>query len=122
MRRRKPKTAPRSSRPTRSGAISGLNVNFTSVARADLLAIRDWIAEHDERAAERVLSRIRQTAMMLGQFPMMGRSGQVAGTREFSVTGLPYLVVYQIVTATDLDILTVLHTSRKFPPEARSRG
>lgn len=64
------------------------------------------------------LSRIRQTAMLLGQFPLMGRAGHAGGTREFTVTGLPYLIVYQLVTATDLDILTVLHTRRKCPPEA----
>lgn len=81
------------------------------------MAIREWIARDDQRAADRVLSRIRQTILMLGQFPMIGRMGAVDGTREFSVTGLPYLVVYQIVSPTDLDVLTVLHTRRKYPLE-----
>jgi toxin ParE1/3/4 len=94
-----------------------LNVKFTPQARADLIGIRAWIAQDDDRAADRVLSRIRQTAMLLGQFPMMGRPGQVEDTREFTVTGLPYVLVYQLVTPTDLDILTVLHTRRKYPPE-----
>lgn len=94
-----------------------MNVKFTPQARADLIGIRAWIAEDDDRAADRVLSRIRQTAMLLGQFPMMGRTGQVEDTREFTVTGLPYVLVYQLVTATDLDILAVLHTRRKYPPE-----
>jgi len=94
-----------------------LNVKFTPQARADLIGIRAWIAEDDDRAADRVLSRIRQTAMLLGQFPMMGRPGQGEDTREFTVTGLPYVLVYQLVTPTDLDILTVLHTRRQYPPE-----
>lgn len=92
-----------------------MNVNFTPAARGDLIAIRDWISQDDERAADRVLSRIRQTAMMLGQFPMMGRAGLVHGTREFSVTGLPYVIVYQIMTATDMDVLSILHTRRQYP-------
>ena len=93
-----------------------MNVNFTPQARADLLAIRDWIAADDDRAADRVVSRILQTAMMFGQFPMLGRAGQVDGTREFSVAGLPYLIVYAIASETDIDVLTVLHTRRRYPP------
>lgn len=93
-----------------------MNVEFTPDARADLLSIRDWIAADDPRAADRVLSRIRQTAMLLGQFPMMGHEGQVEGTREFLVTGLPYLLIYRLHSATELDILSVLHARRKYPP------
>lgn len=93
-----------------------MNVNFTPQAREDLLAIRDWIAADDDRAADRVVSRIVQTAMMFGQFPMLGRTGQVEGTREFSVAGLPYLIVYAIASETDVDVLTVLHTRRQYPP------
>jgi toxin ParE1/3/4 len=93
-----------------------LNVNFTPQARDDLAAIRDWIATDDERAAERVVSRLLQTAMMFGQFPLLGRVGQVEGTREFSVVGLPYLIVYVIASESDVDVLTVLHTRRRYPP------
>jgi plasmid stabilization system protein ParE len=58
-----------------------LNVSFTPQARDDLIGIRDWIAQDNERAAHEVLSRIRQTAMMFGQFPLLGRTGRTAGTR-----------------------------------------
>jgi len=57
-----------------------------------------------------------QTAMMFGQFPMLGRHGQIEGTREFPVTGLPYLLVYAVASETDVDILTILHTRRRYPP------
>ena len=93
-----------------------MNVNFTPQARDDLRTIRAWIAEDDERAADRVVSRILQTAMMFGQFPMLGRPGQIDGTREFSVAGLPYLIVYALTSETELDVLTVLHTRRRYPP------
>lgn len=78
-------------------------------------AIRDWIAEDDEMAAERVISRVRQTVMMFEQFPLLGHEGDVANTREFKVTGLPYLIVYCIASPTDLDILTIIHSARKYP-------
>ena len=92
-----------------------MRVNFTPQARDDLQDIRDWIAQRDERVAERIVSRIVQTAMMFGPFPMLDRAGQVEGTREFSVVGLPYLIVYAIVSENDVDVLTVLHTRRRYP-------
>lgn len=92
-----------------------MNVSFTPQANDDLRAIRDWIAEDNERAADRVVSRIVQTAMMFGQFPMLGRKGRVAGTREFSVVGLPYLIVYAIPSGSEIDVLTVVHTRQRYP-------
>ena len=56
---------------------------------------------------------------MLETFPMMGRRGRETGTRELVVVGLPYLVVYQ-ATSDIVDILAVLHTSRK--PKPRGFG
>jgi len=92
-----------------------LNVSFTPQAREDLTAIRDWIAQDNARAADRIVARIVQTAMMFAQFPMLGRAGVVAGTREFSVVGLPYVLVYAIASETEVDVLTVLHTRRNYP-------
>jgi toxin ParE1/3/4 len=92
-----------------------LNVNFTPQAQEDLLSIQDWIAQDDDRAAERVISRIRQTVLMFEQFPLLGHPGEVDDTREFKVTGLPYLIIYRIASATDLDILTIIHSARKYP-------
>ena len=54
--------------------------------------------------------------MMFGQFPMLGHVGQVEGTREFSVVGLPYRIVYAIASETEIDVLTVFHTRRMYPP------
>jgi addiction module RelE/StbE family toxin len=95
-----------------------LRVSFTPQAQDDLEAIRDWIAEDNRAAADRVVSRIVQTAMMFGPFPFLGRAGQVDGTREFSVVGLPYLIVYAVASESEIDVLTVLHTRRRYPPLA----
>lgn len=64
-----------------------------------------------------MVARIFQAAMMFGQFPLLGREGLVEGTREFSVVGLPYVIVYAIASATEVDVLTVIHARRKYPPE-----
>lgn len=53
--------------------------------------------------------------MMFGKFPMLGRAGPVADTREFSVVGLPYLIVYRIALEAEVDVLTVLYTHRRYP-------
>jgi plasmid stabilization system protein ParE len=44
----------------------------------------------------------------------MGRPGRVARTRELVVTGTPYILPYR-VTAGVLEVLRVLHASRKWP-------
>lgn len=90
-------------------------IRFTPQAVANLETIRSWIAADDERAADRVLARIRQATEMLGQFPKLGHQGSVTGTRELKVTGLPYLLVY-VLHRGDIDILTVLHARRCYPP------
>lgn len=92
-----------------------MNLNFTPQALDDLRSIRAWIAADDDLAAERVIARIRQTVMMFEQFPLLGHPGDLADTREFKVTGLPYLIVYRIESPTDLDILTIIHAARKYP-------
>jgi addiction module RelE/StbE family toxin len=93
-----------------------LNVKFSPQAEADLIAIHTYIADQDKLAADRILSRLRQETETLGHFPMLGRKGAVAGTREFPVHGLSYTVVYQVASNTDLDIVTIVHQRRRYPP------
>lgn len=92
-----------------------MNVSFTLEAHEELRSIREWIAADNPSAADRVISRILQTAMMFGQFPLLGRAGRVEGTREFPVVGLPYVVVYAIRSESEIDVLSVLHTRRRYP-------
>ena len=94
-----------------------MNVEFTPEAVADLGGIRAYIAETDPAAADRLISRIRQVITMFERFPLLGRVGSLKGTREFPIPGLPYTVVYQIQSETTLDILTIIHHSRQYPPQ-----
>ncbi|MCL6706634.1 type II toxin-antitoxin system RelE/ParE family toxin [Pseudomonas sp. R2.Fl] len=93
-----------------------MNVNFSPQAVSDLHSIHSHIAENDRPTADRVISRIRQVTEILAAFPLLGRQGSVAGTRELVVAGLPYTIVYVIVTETDLDVLTIVHERRRYPP------
>lgn len=92
-----------------------MNVSFTREAEADLDAIYDYIGQHDEQAASRVVARILQAIAYLEPFPMLGRPGRIAGTRELSIVGLAYVAVYRLVDATQLDVIAVIHTRQQFP-------
>ncbi len=93
-----------------------MNVRFSPQATADLIAIHTFIADQDPSAAGRILSRLRQITETLGQFPLLGRPGAVDGTREFAVNGLPYTVIYRVVSTAELDIVTILHQRKLYPP------
>jgi len=76
-----------------------------------------YIAADDPVAAHRVIDRLRNAAAQLEDFAT-GRPGRVVGTYEKSVTGLPYVIVYEIVLGgTDeiSAILRVIHTARDWP-------
>ncbi|WP_235977290.1 type II toxin-antitoxin system RelE/ParE family toxin [Sandaracinobacteroides hominis] len=80
-----------------------------------MLAIEAWIRVDDPAAAARVVSRIRQTVMMLGQFPKLGHAGDVAGTRELTVAGLPYRIVYRQAVPEVVDIVAIVDGRRRWP-------
>lgn len=50
----------------------------------------------------------------LGDHPKIGRIGRVAGTYELVIPGIPYIVPYRIRNQ-EVQILSVFHTSRKWP-------
>jgi plasmid stabilization system protein ParE len=62
------------------------------------LAIHEYIDQRNPAAAVRVGASIREAAEILRYFPYSGRRGRVAGTREWVVRRLPYVLVYEIDT------------------------
>ena len=99
-----------------------MRLRYTARARLHLDAIAEYIAERNPDAARRVGARIQETIDLLTSFPMMGRVGVLAGTREMVVPGLPYVIVYRIETG-DPDTLVLLgiyHGAQRRPGQ-RSR-
>jgi len=87
-----------------------MRVRYSPKARAHLTAIFTYIAERNPRAATRVLARIRSAINQLSDFPRMGRPGTLPRTYEWAVSGLPYIVVYEIHSDPDLiAILGIFH-------------
>ena len=92
-------------------------VEWSDDALHDLLDQIRFIAAHDPDAAERIARRVRQTGTALGEFAT-GHPGRVSGTYEKSVSGLPYVIAYQLTAGERvISILRVIHTSRDWRPE-----
>jgi addiction module RelE/StbE family toxin len=89
-----------------------LLIEFSPRSQADLFHIRDYIADDSPAAAERTIARLLQSIRYLERFPEIGRQWRGGPTRALSVPGLPYRVHYQI-NGDVVEILTVVHTSRK---------
>ena len=87
-----------------------MNIEWTELARRDLLNIFEYILNDNPTAAAETLDRIDAAVSQLADHPGLGRPGRVPRTRE----RLPYIVPYTIA-ADRVTILRVLHTARKWP-------
>jgi len=84
-------------------------------SESDLAAIVVYIANDNLNAALELDYHITSSAERLPSFPKLGKPGRVPGTREL-IAHEHYILVYEI-TGDALQILSVLHTSRQWPPE-----
>lgn len=91
-----------------------MRVRWTAPAAHALECIQDYIAMDNPRAAFEVTLRIRSAASQLEVYPKIGRIGRVRGTYELVIHDIPYIVPYRIKN-NEVQILSVYHTSRKWP-------
>jgi len=100
-----------------------VRVRFQLEANLDIKRIHDYVAERNPRAASTTIGRIRAAAERLGAFPHIGRKGTAPGTREWKVTGLPYVIVHQLhPEADEVVILGVFHEARLRPGQTSASG
>lgn len=85
-------------------------------ARADLLAIVDYISDDNPDAAQRLKDEIEAKVAKLAVQPKLYRPGRVTGTREMVVRS-NYVVVYAEHDGAVV-ILRVLHAAQLWPPTA----
>jgi len=85
-----------------------MKVIIREAAYDDLERIHSWISKDRPSSADTVVSRILDSAERLGQFPHMGHEGRAAGTFEWVIPGLPYILVYQIRADDDLVIVAAV--------------
>jgi toxin ParE1/3/4 len=96
-----------------------MRLRYTVEARHQIAAIYSYISDRNPEAARQVVARIRAAAERLTEFPRIGRAGRVAGTLEWVVRGLPYIIVYEPAAndAEELLILGVFHGAQDREPE-----
>ncbi|MFJ3483875.1 type II toxin-antitoxin system RelE/ParE family toxin [Pseudomonas sp. NPDC090202] len=90
-----------------------LTVEWSKHARADLLAILDYISDDNAAAAWRLKDEIDRRIDHLRDHPRLYKAGREAGTREMVVQE-NYLVIY-MEDARGLLILRILHTAQRWP-------
>lgn len=88
-------------------------------ARADLLAIIDYISDDNPDAAQRLKDDIERKVAALPEHPKLYRHGRVSGTREMVVRS-KYVVVYR-EDADTITVLRVLHGAQDWPRPDRKR-
>ena len=90
-----------------------MRLRLTSRAHRDLVSITSYLAEdqRNPRAARIVLERIERALARIQAMPRIGRESARPDTRELSVPGLPFIVVYRLRHDT-IEVLTVFHTSQ----------
>lgn len=64
-------------------------LEFSHSSVADIAAIKRYLASDNPIAANQVVKRIIATADSLSVFPLLGRTGRKAGTRELVVPKYP---------------------------------
>jgi toxin ParE1/3/4 len=89
-------------------------IRYSRAAQADIQSIFDFISRENPIAAQRVVGSIEASVLRLSAFPLSGRSGGVAGTRELVVPRLPYIAVYQ-VTKDAVEVIAVFHAAQNKP-------
>jgi toxin ParE1/3/4 len=69
---------------------------FTLEALNHIAGIHFYIESRNAIAATRVVARIFAEAERISKFPQIGHKGAVAGTYEWTVPGLPYIIVHEL--------------------------
>ncbi|MBM3761602.1 MAG: type II toxin-antitoxin system RelE/ParE family toxin [Acidobacteria bacterium] len=91
-----------------------MKIVWTDQALANLISIREYIAEGSEQNAIVVSERILECVRPLATQPEIGRRGEVPGTRQLVVPRTPYVIVYRIREG-GLRLLAVLHGRQQGP-------
>jgi len=92
-------------------------VVISPLAKRDLAAVGDYIAQDNPRAAREFIRKMRSRCLLLRTTPWMGRTRDDLGEEIRSLTYGSYLVFYRYRPDLDrVDILRFWH-GRRLPPD-----
>ena len=87
---------------------------WANSAKCDLLDMQLYLLDRDTRAGLRLALKIARKAEVLESQPRLGKPGLLEETREWSLPGLPYKLVYQL-NGENVEILRVIHQAQDWP-------
>jgi addiction module RelE/StbE family toxin len=93
-----------------------VRINWLRAARANLIAVSEYISQDNPDAASSTVAAIVSAVESLEHFPFLGRPGRISGTRELVVSGTPYRVPYR-VRGDIVQLIRVFHAARRRPSQ-----
>ena len=86
---------------------------LTFEALTHIAGIHFYIQSRSSQAATRFVARIFVATERIGQYPHIGHPGAISGTYEWTVTNLPYVIVFELDMKKDqIAIIGVFHEAR----------
>lgn len=92
-----------------------MRLYYTEDAAADMRSIVRYGVENDLPDPVAYVRELRRRMARLASLKHPGRKGRVPGTREWVLTGTPYIVVYA-EGGEDIQVWRVLHGAQQWPP------
>ncbi|MEO0439091.1 MAG: type II toxin-antitoxin system RelE/ParE family toxin [Pseudomonadota bacterium] len=93
-----------------------MRVRWTARALKQLETTLEYLHHEDPHAANIVAERLYTAERFLANNPTVGRPGRISDTREWVVTGAPYLLGYTLMND-ELIILALLHSKQQWPKQ-----
>lgn len=90
-----------------------MRLRWTSAAANDLEHISDYLQRQNPQVAQQTVRRLYEEIRQLSRFPLRGRAGREPDTREFILSGLPYVVIYRTSDQV-VEILRIYHGSQNW--------
>jgi plasmid stabilization system protein ParE len=92
-----------------------MRIRWTESAARDLTNVSDYAQEHSgPEPARKLALRIYEAIGSLEKFPHLGREGRKTKTREFVISGTPFLAIYRFRDDV-IEIARILHGAQKWP-------
>jgi addiction module RelE/StbE family toxin len=90
-------------------------IKWTQQATQQLDQAHDYITlSNNKEVAARITMQIVTGVQQLAAFPMSGKAGRVAGTRELVISNTPFVAAY-VIDKADIVILAIYHGAQHWP-------